>query len=63
LSDIDLGYVKCTSFGIILKQNDDAVLLVSHIGKSKQNDFDQYCGAMTIPKCSIISVKYLKVLQ
>lgn len=52
------------SVGWLVKENDEAVLIVPHVSPRHEDigAREQGCGDMTIPKCSIVEMKQLTMV-
>ena len=52
---VDAWPIPCVSVGILLKDESDYITMILSMGVT------QCCGSITIPKCSITRMRYLKV--
>jgi len=55
----DAEYLHIKSIGYEIKRTKEYIVIALSVGQEP----DQACGAMTIPMCSVQSIKYLKGIQ
>ena len=56
VESFDTSVVKCQSVGFLIKETDDAIVVTL-----SRSDSGRCADAITIPKCSIKRIRYLKV--
>ena len=52
VDEIEENVCKVTSFGVVIKETDDAIYIAPHAAFSIKTP--QYCGVMIIPKVAIL---------
>lgn len=59
ITELDAKPVVCFSVGWIVSANKKTVTVVPHLSSDYSSIEQQGCGAMTIPVCSVLSIKQI----
>lgn len=59
-SDIKPDDVKyCISYGEIVAEDDDSIVVAGHVGRQQDGHHEQSFGMLTIPRSAILSIRRL----